>query len=249
MWEIPDMNRSFRQKMTLILILLVIVMLVLLGLFFIRKKYTVTTVYVNGNTHYTDEEIRDMVMKGRLGDNSLYLSFAYRNKGITGIPFVETMDVEIMAPDTIRITVYEKALAGCIAFLDRYVYFDKDGIVVEISSVETPAVPVITGLSFDHVILHEPLPVENEGVFKEILDITNLLTKYDLQADTVYFEEDGTVDLLFQDVRVLLGTKEYIDEKFMKMDRILPELADKKGTLMLKDYTGTEDTVIFVSAD
>ncbi len=243
------MENPFRRKLTGLLVVLLVLMILLMILLFIRQKYTVTTVYVNGNTHYTDEEIRDMVMSGRLGDNSLYLSFKYRNKGVDGIPFVETMDVDILTPDTIRITVYEKALAGCVVFLDRYMYFDKDGIVVESSSVATPSVPVITGLSFDHVILHEPLPVSDEGIFKEILDITNLLTKYELQADTVFFEEDGSVDLIFGNIRVFMGSKENIDEKFMKLDSILPKLSDKKGDLMLKDYTGTEETVIFVSRD
>ncbi|MCR5033148.1 MAG: FtsQ-type POTRA domain-containing protein [Lachnospiraceae bacterium] len=244
------MDNPLRAKLTKLLVILVILMILLLALLFVRKKYTVTTVYVNGNTHYTDEEIRNMVMTGRLGDNSLYLSFKYRGKGISGVPFVETMEVEILSPDTIRITVYEKALAGCILFLDRYMYFDKDGIVVESSSVATPTVPVITGLSFDHVILHEPLPVENAGVFKEILDITNLLDKYELQADSVLFEEDGNVTLLFygDNIRVRMGGKENIDEKFMKLDKILPELSDKKGELKLENYTGSEETVIFVSS-
>ena len=80
--------------------------------YYIRSTYTVRTVYVEGNVHYTEDEIKEIVMDGLLGDNSLYLSLKYRNKGIEGIPFVDVMDVSVLAPDTIKITVYEKMLTG-----------------------------------------------------------------------------------------------------------------------------------------
>ena len=124
------------------------------GYLYIINNYKVTTVYVDGSIHYTNEEIMEMVMGGRFGNNSLFLSLKYRDKGIEGVPFVETMDVDIEAKDTIRITVYEKALAGYVRYLGRYVYFDKDGIVVETSMEETAGIPQVTGLSFDHVIFH-----------------------------------------------------------------------------------------------
>ena len=126
---------------------------------------------MDGSIHYTNEEIMEMVMGDRFGNNSLFLSLKYRDKGIEGVPFVETMDVDIEAKDTIRITVYEKALAGYVRYLGRYVYFDKDGIVVETSMEETAGIPQVTGLSFDHVILHEPLPVDKPELFDEILNI------------------------------------------------------------------------------
>ena len=94
------------------------------GYLYIINNYKVTTVYVDGSIHYTNEEIMEMVMGGRFGNNSLFLSLKYRDKGIEGVPFVETMDVDIEAKDTIRITVYEKALAGYVRYLGRYVYFD-----------------------------------------------------------------------------------------------------------------------------
>ena len=79
---------------------------------YIIKNYTVTTIYVEGNIHYTNEEIIDMVMEGHYGNNSLLLSLVYKDKSITDIPFIEKMDVSVMDPNTIKIEVYEKALAG-----------------------------------------------------------------------------------------------------------------------------------------
>ena len=196
--------------------------------------------YVEGNVHYTNEEIIEMVMGGRLGNNSLFLSMKYKDKGMEDIPFIQTMDVEIEAKDTIRIIVYEKALAGYVSYLGRYVYFDKDGIVVETSTEETEGIPQVTGLSFDHVILHEPLPLEKTDVFDEILNITQQLERYSMSADRIYFDPSYQVTLMFGEAKVALGDDRYIDEKIMKLQYILPDLLGKEGTLNMREYS--EDT-------
>ncbi len=205
------------------------------GYYYIMTHYKVTTVYVEGNIHYTNEEIIDMVMGGKYGDNSLILSMKYRDQGIENIPFIETMDVTVESNDTIRITVYEKALAGYVSYLGRYVYFDKDGIVVETSEQETRGIPQVTGLTFDHVILYEPLPVEKPEIFDEILNITQQLSKYSLVVDKIYFDKDYQVTLLFGDVKIALGSNTDIDEKIMKLQYILPDLEGKRGTLDMRE--------------
>ncbi len=212
---------------------------------YIYRNYTVVNAYVDGNTHYTDQEILDMVMTGRLGKNSLYLSFKYRDKDITGIPFVEKMDVEVLSPDTIRINVYEKAVAGYVKYLDRYIYFDRDGIVVETSSEASSDVPLVLGLTFDYVVIHEKLPVENQEVFAEILDITQLLTKYNIGVDKIFFDSEYRMYLYFQDVEVSLGTNENIDEKIIQLQYILPKLEGKSGILEMSDYNSNTQNITF----
>lgn len=205
--------------------------------FYIIANYTVTTVYVEGNIHYTNEEIMGMVMEGHYGNNSLLLSLKYKDKGIAGVPFVEKMDVSVMDPHTIKIEVYEKALAGYVEYLERYMYFDKDGIVVESSLEKTAGVPMVTGLKFDHVIVYEPLPVEDEGIFASILSITQLVNKYNLSVDRIYFGSDGSLTLYFDGVRAALGTGDNLDEKIMTLQYMLPNLAGKSGTLRMENYT------------
>lgn len=229
------------KRVVILSVTLFLLLFVLVGGYeYIIHNYTVTTVYVEGNVHYTSEEIMEMVMGGRFGNNSLFLSLKYKDKGMEDIPFIQTMDVEIEAKDTIRIIVYEKALAGYVSYLGRYVYFDKDGIVVETSTEKTAGIPQVTGLSFDHVILHEPLPVEKTDVFDEILNITQQLERYSMSADRIYFDSEYQVTLMFGDAKVALGDDRYIDEKIMKLQYILPDLLGKKGTLNMREYS--EDT-------
>ena len=204
---------------------------------YIIKNYTVTTIYVEGNIHYTNEEIIDMVMEGHYGNNSLLLSLVYKDKSITDIPFIEKMDVSVMDPNTIKIEVYEKALAGYVEYLERYMYFDKDGIVVESSYEKTDGVPMVAGLKFDYVVVHERLPVEDEAIFASILNITQLVNKYNLSGDRIYFGSDGSLTLYFDEVKAALGAGDNLDEKIMKLQYMLPSLVGEKGTLHMENYT------------
>lgn len=226
-------------------ILLTVLLAAAAALYYVWNHYKVTTIYVEGNLHYNNDEIIDMVMQGPLDHNSLYLSFQYKDKSIEDIPFIQKMDVQVVSPTTIRITVYEKALAGYVEYLGRYMYFDKDGIIVETSQVKTAGIPMVTGLKFDHVVLHEQLPVENERIFEGILDITQILSKYSLQADRIYFDPSYDMTLYFENIKVKIGNADMIDEKLMKLQYILPELEGKSGVLRMESYTSDSKNVTF----
>ncbi len=228
----------YKSKRTHVAILLIVVLAVLLGVGnYIKANYTVRTVYVEGNIHYTEDEIKRMVMDGILGDNSLYLSFKYKNKDVKGIPFVDVLNVDILSADTIKITVYEKSLTGYVKYLDTYVYFDRDGYVVENSNIKTVGIPQVTGLEFDHIIVGEPIPVEDKEVFQKILDITKLLNKYDLISDKIYFNKSGEITVFFENVKVALGgDSATLEDKLMLLPKLLQELSGKRGTLQMQTY-------------
>ena len=213
-----------------------IAVLILCIFLILMERCTIKTVTVEGNVHYSNDEIVAMVMKNRLDHNSVYLSMKYSKKGIEGIPFIEKMSVDILAPDAIKITVYEKAVAGYIEYLGKYMYFDKDGIIVETSDVKTAGIPQITGLQFDYVVLHEKLPIDNDTSFKSILDITQLLNKYEISIDKIYFDQNNQMTLYFENIRVRLGDISNIDDKIMRLKAILPQLEGQKGILRMENY-------------
>ena len=238
-------RRRGGKKAAALAVLLGILILLLSAFLFLREYFHVENIYVEGNLHYTDEEIIQMVTGGRFGDNSLVLAFRYRDKGIQDIPFIQTMDVKVLSPDTIRIVVYEKTIAGYVEYLDRCMYFDRDGIVVEASETRTEGIPEITGVHFSEVVLHEPLPVENQEIFREILSITQILSKYGLTADKIYFDDAGEMTLYFGDVRARMGSRDNIEEKVARLQQLLPDAEGKKGVFRLENYSGSGENVTF----
>lgn len=210
----------------------------------VASVFRVQNVSVEGNVHYTSEEIEAMVLTDRLSYNSLYLSLKYRNKEIRDIPFIETMSVRVDSPDSITIHVYEKSVAGYVEYMGRYMYFDRDGIVVESSETRTEGIPQVTGIRFDHVVLYEPLPVENTGIFQEILSITQMLSKYQITTDKIYFNESNEITLYFDNIRAKLG-KDNLEEKVMRLEQILPNLSEESGVLDLQNYSEDRKNVTF----
>lgn len=238
-----DWESGKRKK--LLIGLGVLVLLLVIGLLII-SKYTVDTVIIEGNRHYTNDEIYNMVIgEKKYETNSIYLSMKYKNKEIEDIPFIQTMSVKIVDSKTIKITVYEKALAGYIEYLDRYFYFDKDGTVVESTNVKTTGIPQVLGLDFDHVVMYEKLPIESEEIFGQILEMTQLLDKYDIEMDKIYFDKKYNMTLYFGEARIKVGNFDYIDEKIIKLKSILPELEGKSGVLRLDNYKGSDDIITF----
>lgn len=228
-----------------LIVMLSILLLLVVGVYTFLQKFTIRNVSVDGSSHYTKEEIVDMVIKSPEDRISLVLSMKYHNTAITDIAFIQSIEVDVVSADTIHIQVYEKSLAGYIKYLGQYMYFDKDGIVVEASSRIAAGIPEITGLKFDSVILHNALPVESSEVFSEVLEITNLLNKYELNIDKIYFNKKMQMTLYMGNVRVSVGSSDKLAEKIMKLRDLQPHLDGLSGVLHLENYDGSSDTFIF----
>ena len=239
-----DFIPHLQLKIRLIIALGIIVVL-LSVVYFLLIHYEVRNVVVEGNKHYSSKEIQDMVMTGYLGDNSLYLSMKYKNKEISDIPFIETMDIIVTSNDTIKIMVYEKSLAGFVEYLGRYMYFYNDGVVIEAAKVPTKGIPQVIGLEFDHIVLYEKLPVDNDAIFQDILTITKLLNKYNMICEKIQFDANYQITLGYGKVKVNIGKLENLEEKLMQLPYILPSLEGESGTLDLQNYTSDKKSITF----
>lgn len=242
------------SKRTCIIVRIVIVLALIAGILYagytFLNKYRIDPekIYVEGNSHYTNEEIEDMVLGGMLGDNSVYLSFKYKNKKTTDVPFVDAISVSVLSDDSIKISVYEKALAGYVCYLDHYIYFDKDGYVVESSNILTPGIPQVTGITFNSVEVGKKLGTGETDIFERTLDLTKLMDKYSLVVDRIYFHDGGRVTLYFGSVRVNLGDETaHIEDKVMNLPQFLEKLRGKTGVLDMEEYDETNGIYIFTA--
>lgn len=227
-------------------VILFIIFVVLSVIYYLLVNYKVLNVYVEGNQHYTAEEIKQIVETGRYGDNSIFLSMKYRDKSVTGIPFVEKMDVDVLDKNSIKISVYEKTMAGYVEYLGKYMYFDKDGVIIESSDKKTIGIPLVTGLSFDHFVMYEPLPVEDDSIFQIILNITQMLNKYGIEPDKIHFDDNGKMTLHFDNVRVSLGSDYLLEEKIQRLNAIVPKLEGASGILRMDSYTEDSQNITFI---
>ena len=224
------------QRRKWIYIVICLAILLLFTVFFLT--FRITEVKVTGNTYHTEEEIKEHVMGGFLEQNSLLLYLKYRYIGIEDVPFVEKITVTRKSNNKVVIRVYEKSLTASVKYMGQYVYFDKDGIVLESLSEPVEGVPCIEGITFSGFVLYEKLQVEDEGIFKKILDLSQLLERYQLQVEEIRFARDNEVVLRSGNVRVFLGNREFYDEQIVALSEIFPKALEQNmsGDIDMENY-------------
>ena len=189
-----------------------------------------------GSEKYTDKELASYLFIDKKSSNPFAFLFKSKFGECVEIPFIEAYDVEIKSLNEYKVTFYEKSLVGYIEYMGSYKYFDKDGIVVESSSRLIDGVPYVTGIEVDYIVLHSKLPAEDEKVFDLLLDLTQLLSKYEIDVEKINVTKDLEMKLYLGDVRVELGTEEDLSDKIMDLKDIMPNLEGVSGVLDMKVY-------------
>lgn len=244
---IKDDRRRKKKRKIKLYIFLTIILLVALAAFVVTNVFTVEKVVVEGNELYSSSQIEDMVLNDEYSWNSLYVTLKYRFVEMGEVPFVDEMEISLDNPHTVRVKVYEKGILGYlyIPILGQNAYFDKDGFVVETSKDIIPDVPKVTGVGCNQVVLYEQLAIEEEGVFRQLLNLTQTLKKYDLLPEEISFDKSLGASLSYQDIRVIVGTEENLSQKIIRLSYILPQLDGMAGTLHLENWTEENTDIIF----
>ncbi|MDE6761589.1 MAG: cell division protein FtsQ/DivIB [Lachnospiraceae bacterium] len=207
--------------------------------------FRIDSIEVTGNKHYNKEEIKDFVFAKGYIDNTVLLMLKNKIHPIEDIPFIAKLDIEYVSAHKVTVTVYEKAMAGCIEYMNAYVYFDQDGYVLEISQTKLDDAPCITGMSFESMELHEKLPIKDEDRFKIILKLTQLINKYELKIDSIKFTSEGEIVMGYHSIRIELGDGSDLEEQLVDLNKILQGLEGKKGTLNMRDFNSASGKASF----
>lgn len=207
--------------------------------------FKIDTIEVTGNKHYSKDQIKDYVLSEGYINNTVLLMLKNKIRPIEDIPFVAKLDIEYVSAHKITVTVYEKALAGCVEYMNEYVYFDQDGYVLEISPTKIEDTPCITGMSFESMELHEKLPIKDKDRFKLILKMTQLINKYKLSIDSIQFTSENEIVMQYQAIRIELGDGSNVEQQLFDLGEILAGLEGKEGTLDLKDFDTAVGTASF----
>jgi cell division protein FtsQ len=233
------------RKMTLT-VLPVVVLLIALGAVMVWKVFVVKNVEVVGNEIYTDEQIEKWVLNDEYSWNSLYVYFDNKIHKTDEIPFVDSMEITLKSPQTVQIQVNEKGILGYVYIpsLGQNAYFDKDGFVVELSNQIIDGVTKISGLSLETAVLYEKLPLENSSILRTLLNVTQLLKKYDRVPDVILVDGSGVL-LSYGDIQVNVGSGTSLNEKILRMDQIFPQLEGLTGTLHLETWTENSTDIYF----
>ena len=229
-----------KRKIIILAALLVILLLVLYV-----QSFDLKTIKVVGTEATTPEMIEQAVKEYAPLNNTLLLWTKERFQPLEDIPFVSKVDIDIDSKNQITVTVYEKSLAGCVEYMNGYVFFDKDGIILDAGDKLIAGVPCIRGLTFDSWEMGERLPITDRSKFNSILSITQLVEKYKLNIDGIRFTPEDEIVLMRGNIDIELGAGDNLPVQMMNLSAILDGLGDMEGVLYMKDFNSENETASF----
>jgi len=149
-----------------------------------------------------------------------------RLEAFDDIPFIRDYDITF-EEGKMNIQVYEKALVASFYYMGQYVFFDKDGVILETASNSVAEIPCIEGVDFLNFSMNSKIQLKNDEQIKMILDIAELIKHYSLNAQTVKFDNNLEVTLCCDGVNVLLGKKEMYDQQIASVSEVLEQIKGK----------------------
>ena len=218
---------------------------VILGLFLIIAGVfwflRITDVTVEGGEIYSEQEIISSAMSDKYDYHTLYFLAKSKLGHVSCLPFVQEIDVEWKSPSAVVLHVYDKTISGCVKYMGQYIYFDKDGVVLQSLAEPMDGVPVVTGIKFGKFTLNEAFEVKDSSLFETIMNLSRLIRHYKVQVDQIKFDGKN-VTLYSGKVEVYLGQKEFYDDDMVALASVLKK-TNKKG------LAGTIDMENFNSGD
>ena len=230
-------NSSVIKRISIRLMKLIIFIGIPMAVFI--YTFQLKNITVTGSMHYSEDEIIPYLVNTKADKNTLI--FYLKNKYFEDIriPFVEKLSFEWVDIHSLNIKVYDKKITGCIEFMGDYLYFDKDGIIVESTSKRIAGIPLVKGLKYHKIVLNEKLEVQKDELYDVILNLTQQIEKYQLDVDIISFNNEYEVTLDLGDIKALIGRRGTYDEILAKLKNIIKEANGRKFTIDMrqdKDY-------------
>ncbi len=216
----------------------------ILIIFVLYFAFHIDTIKVEGTSIYTEEEIKTSVFARQYSDNELILLLYNKIFGINKLPFVEDIDIDYEDRNTVLLHVYDKTISGCIKYMGQYVYFDKEGRVLESLPRRRQEVPVVSGIQFGDFSIGEKFKVEDDSLFDSIMNVSQLISHYGISVKRIHVN-DGDIILYSGNVQVNLGKKKLYNDQIAALSGVLGTTSKKKlsGTIDMENYN-TGDKIV-----
>ena len=178
-------------------------------IFSISGFFTVDSIEVKGNDHFTAEEIIN-IAHAVPGHNLIYnpdkqeiIDYLEQN------PYIKSAEVTRKLPSTLVITVHEREQACAFKYDDDYLIMDDEGILLKKTRTE-PMITMLKGFVVNKMKLGEPIGTDDPRMFTNTLKLirdTKAADLYFVRIDMTSYMEDSQVRAYIYDN--LVGRSNY----------------------------------------
>ena len=222
-------SKKFVKASAILLIIAIIAVFA-----FTAPIFNIKNIEVKGNNQIPKDTIIS-ISKIKKGENI----FKTNNSVIQNIKenqYVDEVSIKRKLPGTLQITIKERSVKYQIKLINSYAYIDKNGYILETSSVKAE-VPIIVGFNI----------TENELLNKKRLEITDLeklnkilkvieaskATEIDKLITEINIENENNycIYLESQNKKVYIGDTNDLTKKMLYLKKIIDEEKENNGTV------------------
>jgi cell division protein FtsQ len=223
---------------------IVIFVVLMLTVFMIRQSD------VEGCVNSNATEINEAVYKNDYCRNSLYLLISNQIDPVENMPFVSSVKIKLVTPWHVKLIVNEENLAGYIYdnVSGTYTYLDRGMTIAEKSSKKVDGLIEIKGVSIpttESGDAGQPLPTEPTTARTYLVSLCDYIRQYEMSVDSLTVESSGAVTMVSGNITIKMGLNVNTEEKFKRLNVILPQLKGQSGTIDLTGWTSEGDDIIF----
>ncbi len=202
----------------------VAVVLILVLCFFLLR---VANVNIEGNVRKTDEEI--IALSGiESGDHMWFFSTKTAAKQIESDPYIQFSTVERSYPNTVNITVSERAAAAVIQSVSAYAVIDASGYVLSIDDASSyNDIMSVSGMGASGYKVGTYLGDENDFMARTLLSILDAMKQSGIKDEVKSLDISNPMSIemvMKSGISVHMGQSDDAQKKFEKLALVLPWL-------------------------
>ena len=164
--------------------------------------FTIDAIVVQGNSHYTAEEIINMGHASP-GRNIIYKANIKETKEfLENNPYIKHAEVRCRLPSTLVIRVTEREERLAFKYDDDYLVMDEDGILLK-KSRNKPMTTIVQGIVVSKIKLGEKIGTDNGIRMNKVLDLIKMMMKSDLYFVSVDITSEKKVKAYVYDTLVV----------------------------------------------
>ena len=237
--KIESAAREKRRKRRLISSLITAFVLITAFALSFTSIFTVDSIEVKGNSHYTAEEIISMG-HAVAGKNLIYHSDKNSIKGfLEQNPYIKNADVKRKLPSTLVIEVEERTEMMALPYDDDFLILDTEGILLKKNRTQ-PKLTLAVGNVINRIKLGEELGTKDADLMKKTTKLVQAMTANDLYYVKVDMSDTSNVKAYIYNSLIVRTDYDTLIENMEngRLHKVLDELFSdsiKRGTITFSD--------------
>ena len=225
-------------------IITIVLLIVGIVFIFVSGAFDIAEIIVEQNAKVSAEQIISF-SEIQKGTNIFAISKKTITSKIKENSYINDVQIKRVLPNKIKLIVEERTVDYVLQLANSYVFIDKQGYVLEIST-DKPEVPIILGFTTDLSNIKENDRLESADLKKmnkiaKIMEtasnhqIENLITKIDVSNEmdyTIYLDTEGKI--------AYLGDGTELNTRFLYIKKLLEIKQGKSGEILVNGDLNSE---------